>query len=110
MNAQELEHLHALLSSSGPIPEPSRVKLLGMVEIARSNVAANERKAERDQIIRDGAESLGLPSIKARARLLAEQSKRLHRGGRSAYPWITRADRIDPLPESPRRFEQILGE
>ena len=109
MKAEELEHLQTLLSSPGPIPEPSRVKLLSLIDIARSNVAANERKAERDQIIRDGAESLGLPSIKARARLLAEQSKRLHRGRRSAYPWITRADLIEPLPETERMFENILS-
>lgn len=108
MNAQELDHLQTLLSSPGPIPEPSRVKLLDLVESARSQLSQDERKAERDAIIRQGAESLGLPSIKARARLLAEQSKRLHRGRRSAYPWITHADRIEPLPETERMFENIL--
>jgi hypothetical protein len=71
-------------------------------------LASRDLIAERDAIIRDGAESLGFTSIKARARLIASESQRLRSGRRSEYLWIIRADRIYPLPETERMFEIIL--
>jgi hypothetical protein len=71
-------------------------------------LASRDLRAERDAIIRDGAESLGFTSIKARARLIASESQRLRSGRRSEYLWIIRADRIYPLPETERMFEIIL--
>ena len=72
-------------------------------------LASRDLRAERDAIIRGGvAELPGFSSVKARARLLAEESKKLHSGRRSEYLWIIRADRIYPLPTSPRMFEIIL--
>ena len=67
-----------------------------------------DRKAERDAIIREGAGSLGLRSVKACARLMAAESKRLQTRRRSTYPFISEAHRIFPLPTSARQFENIL--
>lgn len=109
MRPADLAHLRELLSTPGEIPDPSRCKLLELVSVALDQTSVHERKAERDMLIRQGSESLGFSSAKACARLLAEESRRLRSGRRSKYTWITRADRIYPLPVSSRRFEQILS-
>lgn len=70
--------------------------------------ACRDLRAERDAIIRQGVESLGLDSKKAHARRLAVESKKLHQGRKSEYEWIRRAHRVYPLPTTARQFENIL--
>ena len=109
MRTADLAHLRDLLSTPGEIPDPSRCKLLELVSVAMDQTSVQERKAERDSIIRAEVESLEPGSIKARARRLAVESKRLHQGCKSDYEWISKAHRIYRLPTSARRFEQILS-
>lgn len=108
MRPADLAHLRELLSTPGEIPDPSRCKLLELVSVALDHSSVHERKAERDALIRQWVESLGPGSMKARARRLAVESKRLHQGRKSDYEWISRAHRIYPLPTTARQFENIL--
>ena len=109
MRTADLAHLRDLLSTPGEIPDPSRCKLLELVSVALDQTSVHERKAERDAIIRQWVESLGPGSMKARARRLAVESKKLHQGRKSDYEWISRAHRIHRLPLTERMFERILS-
>jgi len=73
--------------------------------------ASSKRKliSERDDIVITGGRQVeGLQTAKQMARFPAGKARRNNRGRKTSHPFIAQADRIAKLPESPRRFEQIL--
>jgi hypothetical protein len=109
MTSDELNHTIDILEStrgSGLIPGPSLDNLLEFLysELAKTPEAIQRR----DEIIRDNVFDVPGRSTWARAGTIALQARRLHRGMKSQYTWISRADRIKPLPETTRRIFSIL--
>ena len=113
---ERLSYLADLLESGGDIPPASRQWLLSAFRAIESGVPANEAlslevkhsRQERNDIIKVNAQNLGIWSTSGKARILAAEARRLHRGRRSEYPWIARADTICKLPESVRQYHHIL--
>ena len=109
MTSDELTHTITLLEStrgSGFMPDPSLDTLLGFLysELAKTPEAIKTR----NELIKSNMFDIPARSPWARAGIIASQARRLHRGMRSNYGWITRADRIKPLPETTRRIFSIL--
>ena len=109
MTTDHISHWIDLLEStrgSDLLPDPSLDGLLGFLysELSKQPQAIEKR----DEIIRQNLFSIDGRSTWARAGIIAHQARRLHRGMRSPYGWITRADRIKPLPETQRRIFGIL--
>lgn len=109
MTSDHISHWIDLLESSrdsGLLPDPSLDALLTFLysELAKTPEAIQRR----DEIIRQNLFDVPGRSTWARAGIIASQARRLHCGMRSPYGWITRADRIKPLPETTRRIFSIL--
>ena len=110
-----LAYILDLLEVPDPLPATTRLWLrdalqailAGADPAAALGIEAKAARQARNEIIRDHAESLAW-SNSGRARILAEQARRLHRGRRSDLTWLARADRIYRLPESIRQYHHIL--
>jgi len=68
---------------------------------------APARKA-RDELLRQCAAEIPAYSHWERARIVAAEAARIHSGRRSRFGWITAADALARLPESPRRYVDLL--
>lgn len=117
MSAERLRHALDLLEGDAPLPPATRAWLRDAlrawatgapIEVAFGLDLASARR-ERDQLLRDHAPELEAPTLTARARTIAEQARRLHRGRRTAIEWIRRADRLARLPETSRQVLNILA-
>ena len=109
MTSDHISHWIDLLEStrgSDLLPDPSLDALLTFLysELSRQPQAIKQR----DEILRANLFSVDGRSTWQRAGIIATQARRLHSGMRSNYGWITRADRIKPLPETQRRIFGIL--
>ena len=116
MSVEQLQHLANLLEGDAPLPPASRLWLrdslrrwlAGLpIERALGLTAANARR-ERDELLRRNAQTVQARSAWHRALLLSDQVRRLHRGRRTAWPWLAQADRLTPLPETARQLYSIL--
>ena len=115
MTTDRIGYLCDLLESDGPLPEPTRQWLLDALrEIdqghdPRQALGLPEPGPEsRNRILREHATELPGRSLWAKCRIIAGESRRIHRGRKSQYRWISEADRLKALPESPRQFWSIL--
>ena len=117
MSSDRLHHILDLLEDGTTLPAPTRDWLRDglrrwaggqSLELALGLDAATARR-ERDQVLRDNAATIPAASVSARARAIANEARRIHRGRRTAYDWIRRADRIATLPETSRQILNILG-
>jgi hypothetical protein len=117
MSIERLTHIAALLESGADLPPASHRWLLDAINaIIYCDTPSDQalgllgRKAiaERDQVIRENAPTLGIWSHSGQARLMAGEAKRLHQGRRTSIPWLASADRIHRLPETPRQYHNIL--
>jgi hypothetical protein len=109
MTSDELNHTIDLLEStrgSDLMPGPSLDVLLGFLyaELAKTPQAIKKR----NELIKSNMFDIPARSPWARAGIIASQARRLHCGMKSPYTWISRADRIKPLPETQRRVFTIL--
>ena len=115
MSAERLSYCIDLLEADAPLPAPTRTWLRDCLQsilsgtdpVAALGLEVRAARAERDELIRQNAASLAW-SNSGRAKILSEQAKRLHRGRRTEYQWLVRADRICRLPESIRQYHHIL--
>lgn len=115
MSSERLAYAVDLLESPAPLPDSTRQWLRDALQSILNGadpahalgLEVRAARQERDDIIRQNAGSLAW-STSGRARILAEQARRLHRGRRSEYQWLVRADRICRLPESIRMYHNIL--
>lgn len=102
------------LYEGGPLPAGTRQWLINALEgIARGEdpraaLDIGRPGALRDALIRRHAHELPEWSTSGRARRLAAEARRLHRGRQTAYPWLQRADQLRSLPESVRQYHHIL--
>lgn len=114
MASDRISYLADLLESGGDLPDPSRQWLIGALRAIDSGAdprlaleLPEPTPAARNRIIRDHAGELtGSPW--AKAKYIANQARRIHRGRKSAMLWITKADRIRPIPETQRQIFNIL--
>jgi hypothetical protein len=114
MTTDRIGYLCDLLESDGPLPEPTRQWLLDALRQIdqgtdpRTALGLPEPNADsRNQVLRSHAVELpGSPWRKAK--LIADQARRIHRGRKAEMPWILAADRLRPLPESQRQIFNIL--
>lgn len=114
-NYERLAYVADLLEVPDPLPDSTRLWLRDALQsilsgadpAAALGIEAKAARQARNEIIRDHAESLAW-SNSGRARILAEQARRLHRGRRSDLSWLARADRLHRLPESERAYHYIL--
>jgi hypothetical protein len=109
MTSDELTHSITLLEAtrgSGFMPDPSLDTLLGFLysELAKTPEAIKTR----NELIKSNMFDIPARSPWARAGIIASQARRIHCGMKSPYTWISRADRIRPLPETTRRIFSIL--
>lgn len=109
-----LQYLCDLLEAGDPLPAPSRqwlqTALRSIMEGESPTVALElpePTRQSRDALIRTEAEALP-GSRSSKARLLADQARRIHSGRKSAFPWLQRADRLHRLPETERQYHNIL--
>jgi hypothetical protein len=112
---ERLSYLADLLESGGDIPPASRQWLLEALRQIdqgtdpRAALGLPEPGPEsRNRILREHATELPGRSLWAKCRIIAGESRRIHRGRKSQYRWISEADRLKALPESPRQFWSIL--
>jgi hypothetical protein len=112
---ERLSYLADLLESGGDLPAASREWLLGALRQIdqgtdpRTALGLPEPGPEsRNRILREHATELPGRSLWAKCRIIAGESRRIHRGRKSQYRWISEADRLKALPESPRQFWSIL--
>ena len=115
MSTERLEYLGSLLESSDPLPDSSRVWLRDAILAINSGTDPREALGlpepgpeARNEILRAHALEIPARSLWARCKLIAGESKRIHGGRKTQYRWIREADRLKPLPESPRQFYSIL--
>lgn len=114
-NYERLAYVADLLELPDPLPDSTRLWLRDALQsilsgadpAAALGIEAKAARQARNDIIRDHAASLAW-SNSGRARILAEQAQRLHRGRRTELAWLARADRICRLPESIRQYHHIL--
>lgn len=105
---EELSHWITLLESAGSdlLPTPSLDKLVSFLYTELAKTPAARKK--RDQILRENMFAIPANSTWERASVISHQARRIHCGMRSGYSWITRADRVKPLPETQRQIFRIL--
>lgn len=114
-HSDRLAYIVDLLELPDPLPATTRLWLrdalqsilAGADPAAALGIEGKAARQARNDIIRDHAESLAW-SNSGRARILAEQAQRLHRGRRTELAWLARADRLHRLPETERAYMYIL--
>ena len=115
MSNDRIGYICDLLESGGDIPAPSREWLLGALR--QIDQGADPRSAlelpeptaaSRNQVLREHAVELPGRSLWAKCRIIAGESRRIHRGRKTQYRWILAADRLRPLPETQRQIFNIL--
>ena len=114
-HSDRLSYLVDLLELSDPLPATTRLWLRDALQAILSGtdpaaalgIEGKAARQARNEIIRENAASLAW-SNSGRARILAEQARRLHRGRRSCLAWLARADRLHRLPETERAYMYIL--
>ena len=114
-HSDRLSYIADLLELPDPLPATTRLWLrdalqailAGADPAAALGIEGKAARQARNTIIRENAASLAW-SNSGRARILAEQARRLHRGRRSDLSWLARADRLHRLPETERQFHNIL--
>lgn len=118
MSRERLEHIATILEVDGSLPPASACWLKGALRKFLDNdepmesafcIAKRDQISERDAIVISGVSQVeGLPTKRKKALFLASEARKIHRGRKTSHPFIAKADRIAALPESPRRYEQIL--
>lgn len=114
-NYERLAYVADLLELPDPLPATTRLWLRDALQsiisgadpAAALGIEAKAARQARNDIIRDNAPCLAW-SNSGRARILAEQAQRLHRGRRTELAWLARADRLHRLPETVRAYMYIL--
>ncbi len=116
MSHDRLTHLADLLETGDDLPPASAEWLRGCLRRWRYGLnldqafqlAQTDARRERDRLLRQHAEEIQATGPTERAKLLADEVRRIHSGRNTLYPWIRRADSLRRLPETPRQLFNIL--
>jgi hypothetical protein len=116
MTTERLILLSDYLESDKPIPPASRAWLRDSLRRWQAGLPLDRAfqldeahaLSERNAILREHAAEIPASSINGRAKAIAAEAKRIHSGRRSRYGWIVEADRLSPLPETPRQYHSLL--
>ena len=114
-NYERLAYAADLLELPDPLPATTRLWLRDALQAILSGadpaaalgIDTQAARAARDAIIKDHAPTLAW-SHSGQARILATEARQLHRGRRSEFSWLARADRLHRLPETERAYHYIL--
>ena len=116
MTTAHLTHIANLLESGDSLPPASADYLRQSLRRWRAGLpidlafqlTAVDARRERDSLLRENLDELPATATTARAKLLAQEIRRIHSGRQTAYPWIRRADSLCKLPETPRQLFSII--
>lgn len=116
MSADRLTHLADLMESGDSLPPATAQWLRDCLRRWRYGLPLDQAfelsdrnaRGERDRMLREHAAEIEASGPTERAKLLADEVRRIHSGRNTRYPWIRRADSLRRLPETYRQIYNIL--